>query len=77
MMNAVEEKERERKEKRRKKIWKTDFPVEADTQKGVLRGRGGRRLALSETKVCWGKRWRTPAPIFCASTAELVARLSC
>lgn len=59
MMNAVEEKERGRKEKKGERvsdqrIWKSDFTMEAKTRKGGVEVDVDQRLALGETKVCWG-----------------------
>ena len=60
MMNAVEEKERGRKKKKGERvsgqrIWKSNFPVEAKTQKGRVEGRCGPQTGLGGDQSLLGK----------------------
>lgn len=54
-MNAVEEKERGRKKRKGERvcyqrIWKTNFPMEAKTQKERIEGGGGQKASTERLK---------------------------
>lgn len=76
MMNVAEEKEKERKEERRKRIRRTDFPMEAHTAKGALEVEVAAGWHCQKPKCAAEEGGNLTALIFRGSGAEPVLRLS-